>query len=453
MHIQIGLLFEKYYDFYISAFHINSPVFTSKGGIKAHWKKSMTAKLNFRKDVIEGLTTKEIVYSVVDLKTPYLHLKVFPSGVKTFVLCRKVKGVWQRIKIGRTSDITIEQARKEALRLNSLIGLGQDPHAEKQAARNEITFKELFEIYYSQHALLHTKRPKENKKIMEFYVLPTFGKMKASEITAERIRRVHAKIAETHANSTANRVIAIVSPVFNFCIKNAYFKGTNPCTAIKKFRTASRDRFLSLEELEKFFEAVKKEEDLFQHFFLMLLYTGARKSNVLSMKWADIDFKISRWRISETETKNREVNIIPLCAEAIEILEKRVQLNKSRPQQSVYVFPGDGVHGYLIDPKRAFDRVRSRMGVSDFRMHDLRRTLGSYMAISGSSLPIIGKALNHKSQVSTAIYARLSQAPVMDAITTAVAMIKGNDVLDLFKLNTEITKREVTHFHFSMFLN
>ena len=76
----------------------------------------------------------------------------------------------------------------------------------------------------------------------------------------------------------------------------------------------------------------------------------------------------------------------------------------------------------MKDPGGAFERVKKRIGVYDIRMHDLRRTLGSYMAISGISLPIIGKALNHKSQVLTAIYARLSHDPVIDAVNIAAGL-------------------------------
>ena len=96
---------------------------------------------------------------------------------------------------------------------------------------------------------------------------------------------------------------------------------------------------------------------------------------------------------------------------------KRLQNNSQ--EKSPFVFPGNGKKGHLDDPKRAFDRIRKRMNADNFRMHDLRRTLGSYMAINGISLPVIGKALNHKSQVSTAIYARLSQQPVEDAVNMA----------------------------------
>jgi integrase len=108
--------------------------------------------------------------------------------------------------------------------------------------------------------------------------------------------------------------------------------------------------------------------------------------------------------------------------------------------------------GFLKDPKKAILLLKNRMNVNDFAMHDLRRTLGSYMAIGGASFPIIGKALNHKSQISTAIYARLSQARVLDAINMAVGLIQNNGLVELFKINGGLTRADNVPLHFSELL-
>ncbi|MDI9319040.1 MAG: tyrosine-type recombinase/integrase [Phycisphaerales bacterium] len=376
--------------------------------------------LNFRKDVLENLPITNKRYEISDAKVQFLKLSVGTGGTKTYYLYRKVKGKPQRIKIGNYKDLTIEQAREQAKKLNSIITLGGDPQEEKRKERNQLTFKELYEFYYNQHAKVFTKRPKDNRNMMNKHVFPVIGNIKAEQITKEKLRKLHLSIGEIRSGATANRIITVVSSVFTFCIKHDYFAGTNPCSRIKKFRTFSRDRFLSKEELLSFFNAIEQEEELFKHFFQVLLFTGARKGNVLSMKWIDIDFELNRWRIPDTQTKNKEVNIVMLSNEVLEILKYRNEANKKLQPPSLFVFQGDGKEGYLKDPKRAFERIRKRMGKDDIRMHDLRRTLGSYMAISGVSLPIIGKALNHKSQISTAIYARLSQDPVMDAVNLAI---------------------------------
>jgi integrase len=378
------------------------------------------SKLNFRKDILESLPVLNKRYEVSDAKVEFLKLSVGSGGTKTFILHRKVKGKPQRIKIGRFNDLTVEKARDQAKKLNSIITLGGDPQDERRKEREQITFKQLYDIYYNEYASVYNKRPMDNRKTVELHVFPAIGNQAINKITSDRIRKLHIEIGEKRAGATANRIIALINSVYNFGIKNEYYKGLNPCLGIKKFRIHSRDRFLSKEELTSFFDAIEQEEELFKHFFQILLFTGARKGNVLAMKWADIDFDLCRWRIPDTHTKNKEVNIVVLSSEVVEILKYRNEQNKKLQIPSAFVFQGDGKDGYLKDPKKAFARIRKRMGKTDIRMHDLRRTLGSYMAISGASIPIIGKALNHKSQVSTAIYARLSQDPVIDAVNLAI---------------------------------
>lgn len=385
----------------------------------------MRSVFNFKKETIEKLPITETRYYVSDAKMVGLKLAVHPKGKKTYFLCRRVKGKYQRIKIGNYSDLTIDQAREQAKKLNSMITLGNDPQEERRQEREQITFRKLYDVYYNQYAVVYNKRPMDNRKTMELHVFPAIGNQSINNITTERIRKLFIEIGDKRAGGTANRILALINSVFNFGIKNNYLSGVNPCYGIKKFRTKTRDRFLSKEELALFFDAVEEEEQLFKDFFLTLLYTGARKGNVLSMKWEDIDFDLQRWRIPDSQTKNKEVNIVVLSEEIIQLLKERKKENEKSETPSKFVFPGNGKIGHLNDPKKAFNRIRKRIGKDDIRMHDLRRTLGSYMAISGTSLPIIGKALNHKSQVSTAIYARLSQDPVLEAVKQATALMKN----------------------------
>jgi integrase len=373
---------------------------------------------SFTMKALEALESQSKRYAVSDAKTPGLRLMVYPTGKKVFILNRKIKGRPERIKIGNFRDISIEQARKAASHYNSLIGAGANPYLQLQAERKEPTLMELYNIYYEAHAVPHTKRPDDNKKMMEYHIFPRIGAWKASAVSKEAMRNIHADIAIKRGKAVANRVVTIVSSVFNFAIRNDHFDGLNPCRAIKKFKTISRDRFLSSEELKTFFEALNEEEKYFRDFFSLLLYTGARKSNVCSMAWPDISFELRQWRISYEHAKNGDVNIINLSEAALAILKNRYLENR-RVAFSLYVFPGEGANGHLIDPKRAFARLKKRMRISNFRMHDLRRTLGSYLALNGASLLTIASALNHKDQRSTAIYARLTQGHVLEAVNNA----------------------------------
>ncbi len=159
-------------------------------------------------------------------------------------------------------------------------------------------------------------------------------------------------------------------------------------------------------------------------YFLMLLLTGARKTSVLSMRWAEIDFEGATWRIPKT--KNGSPQVVHLSAEAVMVLKARREERDGKAQAtgeaaSEFVFPGEGKTGHYAEPKRAWAGILSRAGVDDLRIHDLRRTLGSWQAKTGASLAIIGKSLGHKSQQSTAIYARLDLDPVRQSVDTATA--------------------------------
>jgi len=194
----------------------------------------------------------------------------------------------------------------------------------------------------------------------------------------------------------------------------------NPTQGIKKFKEKSRDRFLQSDELPKFFHALQNENnETMRDYFFISLFTGARRANVLSMRWAEISFERSEWRIEET--KSGEPQTIPLTPEVINVLQERKKL-----ADSVFVFPGKGESGHMVEPKFGWKRIINRAGLKDVRIHDLRRTQGSWQAATGSSLPIIGKTLGHKNASTTSIYARLDIDPVRKSVETAnQAMLKN----------------------------
>src|SRR5262249_48005538 len=161
----------------------------------------------------------------------------------------------------------------------------------------------------------------------------------------------------------------------------------------------------------RFFAALELEDQIFQDFFLLLLLTGARRGNLQSLRFEQISFEQSTIRFPET--KNGQPLTVHLATEAIEILRRRQSETSGNP----WVFPGGrkNPRGHLNSPKGAWARVLAAAGLEDLRMHDLRRTLGSWSASTGASLPIIGKALGHKNVATTQVYARLSLNPVLAA--------------------------------------
>lgn len=156
----------------------------------------------------------------------------------------------------------------------------------------------------------------------------------------------------------------------------------------------------------------------------MLLLTGARRGNVQAMRWADLDLRRGLWRIPESQSKSREPMTVILAPEVMHILRRR----RAEVAGAAYVFPGRGKAEHLIDPKTPWQRVVKRARLKDVTMHDLRRTLGSWQAMGGSGLPIIGKSLGRRTTSTEQIYARLSVDPVRESVHKATAaMITAAD--------------------------
>lgn len=269
-------------------------------------------QFNFTKARLDALPILDKQYEVADAKIPGLRLRVNPGNSRTFFLLKKINGQVKRIKISRYHEFSVDEVRIKAIKLSATIADGIDPQEEKIKKRAEATFQEMFDTYYELHCKVFNKRPQHNKNIIDFHITRVFGRKRISTISREQIIRLHQEIGEKRGKITANRVITIVQAAFNFYIRGGFWNGINPCIGLKKYPSHSRDRFLNQEEIQSFFSALEQEELIFQDFFKLALYTGARKSNLLSMKYSDIDLLLRRWRIPETQTKNQIVNVVVL---------------------------------------------------------------------------------------------------------------------------------------------
>ncbi|MDO9311897.1 MAG: site-specific integrase [Nitrosomonas sp.] len=377
----------------------------------------MENKINFTKTIIDALSKPESGKrdTYHDIKTLGLQLRVTTSGIKTFSVYRRIKGGNpERVTLGRYPDMTIEQARKSAAEINQHIISGKNPADRLREAKREMTLSDLFQEYMERRAAFN-KRPDKPKATYRLY-LSDWNNRKLSTIRHEEVDRLHKKIGRSNGQVTANIVLKLLHVMFNKAINEwRIWKGENPAHGIAKFPEQSRDRFLQSDELPRFFQSVAEEEnETIRDYVLISLLTGARRSNVLAMRWKDINFDRAEWRIEET--KNGTPQTITLSPEVIEILH-----NRKPSDGAVFVFPGSGKSLHLEEPKKGWKRILERAGIEDLRLHDLRRTLGSWQAKTGASLAIIGKSLNHKNQNTTAIYARLDLDPVRDSVNKATS--------------------------------
>lgn len=349
-------------------------------------------------------------------------LDVTHTGNKTFYLYQRVDGKPERIKLGRFPDLSIERARGAARVAKGKIAAGENPQKEKRSIRSEMTFKELFKQYMERYSKKHKRSWKYDEREVPKYLGHWFDR-KISSISTQEIRRLHEKLHDENGLYQANRVLERIRGIYNKAIEWGW-EGQNPTNGIKKYREKSRDRFIQPEEMKRFFEALDEEpNETARDYFKVLLFTGARKTNVLAMRWEEISWQAATWRIPET--KNGEPVTVPISTYAKEVLEKRKEANQ---ENSPWVFPGTGKGGHLNDPKKAWNRILTNAEIKDLRIHDLRRTFGSYQAATGASPYVIGKSLGHKSQEATQIYARLNLDPVRNSVELATrAMLEAGE--------------------------
>lgn len=369
----------------------------------------------FSKRRIEELplpSTDRVYY--LDARTPGLTVCVTHRGTTTFYHVKKVGGRVRRVRLGRFPEVSVEQARKEAEKLNGRVAAGEDPQAQKVAARGEMVLEDLLTRWLAD-AKLRKKTWKEDQRQYNVF-LKKWGRRRLSEIDSGEVVTLHSNIGEKNGQYAANRVLALLRSMFNFAMSptgSIKWKGSNPTAGIRKFTEKSRDRFITPEEMPAFFLALGEEDETVRDYFWLALLTGARKTNLLEMKWDQLTVE-GMWRIPDT--KSGSPVVVPLVDQAQKILQAR----RDRYGHQPWVFPGPGKGGHLIEVRHAWLRICQRAGLQDLRIHDLRRTLGSWQALSGASEIIIGKSLGHAAgSKATAVYARLGLDPVRQSLDVA----------------------------------
>jgi integrase len=360
---------------------------------------------------------------VYDTGQKDLGLRVDAGGRRTFFWFKAARGRPVFRSIGQWPAVSIAQARAKAAELTSSIlrwkldGY-QGPNPLEKAER-PLTVGEVFDRYVEMYLASEAKNPEHAMKYARWQFDRYLAALRSHSVGSIRKKDVcdlHSRLQASYGATTANRALQLLRAIINWAIAAELVEGENPAKGAKLSRETKRRRFLQAHELAALKHALDSPEtglDL-RHYVLLALLTGARKSDVLSMKWENVDLDRKTWLVPQP--KNREPYYVPLTDLATDILAER----KSRAaRQSPWVFPSRGASGHLVDLKRAWADLLKRAGIADLRQHDLRRTLGSWQAAGGASLSIIGKSLGHKSLGSTQIYAQLDLDPVRASVEAA----------------------------------
>ncbi len=377
----------------------------------------MEAKLTQR--LVDGIEPPQSGQKFIrDNELTGFALRITASGAKSFIWEGRVHGRPRRITIGVYPALSVFLARREAIKIRAAIAEGRNPSREREAQRREPTFGDLADSYIDRHAKLHKRSWKRDTQMIEGY-LGTLKNRRLSDISPDEVARLHERLGKEKGRYAANRTLALLRTMFNLARDWRLFVGQNPTEGIRLFHEEKRERFLSPDELRRVNEALTEEHnEYWRAYFPLSLLLGTRRSELLSARWADIDLDQCTWRLPMT--KAGRSHLLPLPSPAVVIL----RLLPSR-RKSEWVFPGIGATGHLSEPKKAWHRIRERAGVPDVRIHDLRRTLGSWLSGQGYNLQLIGKALNHSSVSATQVYARLDIDPLREALERNARLMLG----------------------------
>lgn len=390
--------------------------------------------MRLTKRVIEALETTGKRYAAFDDDLKGFAVRVGISGDKSFYLVyRAGKGraaAKKWLRLGTFPSMTVEQARGIAKTKAAQVAIGQDPAEQMKENKAAPTVKAALALFFEQHdPKIKRSTSAAYHRIAEQRVIPAMGNLKAKAVQHKHIAALHFAMRETPYQ--ANRCAALLSKFFGWCEKSGYReRGSNPVTGLEKYEELKRKAFMGREELEALGNAftlmhvqgyidpktgkITALDPVIASAIKMLLFTGARCMEVLTLKWEYIVMHKGLANLPDSKTGAKVLHLPPPALALLEAL----------PRVNEYCFPGRRGTGHIVNVKDTWRRLLETAGLSGWRIHDLRHAYASYAASSGKSLPVIGAILGHSQPATTQRYAHLADNPVAAAAAETAAQIQ-----------------------------
>ena len=376
--------------------------------------------------------------------------RVTANGARSFVVNYRTRGgLERRFTIGPWPAWKAAAARKEAERIKVQVRAnGYDPLGELAAEREAVTIADLCKDF-SEDVLPQRREStrRDYQSLIDTIILPAWRNRKVAEITADDVDSLHRKITRAGTSGRpapyrANRLVAVLSKMFALAVRSKV-RSDNPCRGVALNHEEKRQRYLRADEVKALVAALGAHPDRDAADALaLLLLTGARRSEVLSAKWADLDLAAAVWTKPGATTKQKTVHRVPLSAAAIEVLQRVAADRKAREIKSEYVFPGRE-EGHRKELKKDWRQICLAAGIvtrrvveepdgtqreivtPNARIHDLRHSFASHLASAGASLPVIGALLGHTQAATTHRYAHLLDDALRQATEQAAQFMGG----------------------------
>ena len=378
------------------------------------------------KRTIDGIKPPATGETIVwDDQVAGFGVRVRPSGAKTYLLLYRAgsgRGApLRKLSIGRHgSPWTPDTARTEAKRLLGQVAGGADPAAVKTERRKAETVADIADKFMEEHVEAKRKgrTAAEYRRLFAKFILPALGTKKVVDVARADAARLHHSLRATPYQ--ANRVLAVLSKLFN--LAEAWGlrpDGTNPCRHLERFDEKARERMLSAPELARLGEVLHADggSPYAVAAIKLLLFTGARMNEVLTLKWDYIDIERAEARLPDSKTGVKTLHLPP---PALAVLAQLPRLDGNP-----FVITGQKPGAHLVNLEKPWRAIRAAAGLDNVRLHDLRHAFASVGAAGGDSLLVIGKLLGHTQSATTQRYAHLAPDPVKAAAAGIAAKLEA----------------------------
>ena len=415
--------------------------------IASNQKAEVIMKAKITKKVIDAATPNTSDSFIWDTELIGFGLKVTPAGSRIYIVQYRAGGgssPTKRFTIGKHGmPWTPEKARAKAKSIIGDVADGNDPQTAKATERAAMTVNELCTLYLSDGC--ETKKSSTiatDKGRITRHIKPLIGRKRVKDLTSNDIRRFMSDIAKgktaatvktgahglarvTGGKGTATRTVGLLGGIMSFAVSEG-IRADNPVLGVKRYTDKKGERYLSPTELSRLGEtlgSVEKTAPLAVLAIRLLILTGCRKSEILSLKWSEVDFEIGCLRLDDSKTGQK---IVMLGAPPLQLLA-----NQPKQENSEYIFPAMKGKGHYVGLPKAWERIRKLAELDGVRLHDLRHSFASVGAGAGMGLQMVGKLLGHSDPKTTARYSHIADNPIKEAADrisgTIASIMDGNE--------------------------
>ena len=341
-------------------------------------------------------------------------LKIVVSRAsKTFMFRGVFNGKKISTTLGKYPEMSLDQAINIVLAFQNKLKMGINPIDEIKKIENIPTLAHFFYKVYLPLAKLNKKSWKDDVSRFKNHIEPTLGNIQLNQITSAMLSDLMLEIkTEDRANATVNRSRALLSSMFNVAFEREIIE-QSPMTRVKKLVEQNQiERYLSEDELKRLMNVLANhhahdiDNQIIVGIVEMLLLTGARKGEVLNLKWSDLDENNHLWKLNEN--KSGKPRIIQLNSQAQQIIRRM-----SRKYLYVFANPKTGLP--FNDIRKTFQKILEAAQIENFRIHDLRHNFASMAVNNGCDIYVVQHLLGHASPTTTQRYAHLRQDTLRNA--------------------------------------